>query len=146
MTLEECDIRQLMAFELRNCRARACRDICLFVIFTGLSFCDVEKLEYDKLLTLVSGDMRIIDKRLKNDAAFKVKLVPNAKKLVEQYRDYADKPDPKKVFPVKTYIAMYQMLQRIAVRAGIKARITLPSPGIRLLRPSYWNKAYHWKP
>lgn len=122
--LEECDIQKLIEVELRNYRARACRDIYLFMIFTGLSFCDVQKLEYDRLRTLKNGDMWIIDNRLKNDAAFKVKLIPMAKDLVERYRDFPGKTDENKVLPVKTYDAMYQTLRRIAFKAKIKARVT----------------------
>ena len=123
--LEESDIKKLMNVELKYYRARAVRDIYLFMIFTGLSYCDVEKLEYDNLQTTDEGDMWIIDKRLKNDASFKVKLVPHAKELVERYRNFPGKKNENRVFPVKGYDGMYGTLRRIAARAGVKTTCSL---------------------
>lgn len=117
--LEDTEIQKLMRVELRNYRARAVRDMYLFMIFTGLAYCDLEKLEYDNLKTLANGDMWIIDNRQKNDAAFKVKLVPQAKELVERYRNFPGKKNENRVFPVKGYDGMYGTMRRIAKRAGI---------------------------
>lgn len=123
--LEESEIQKLINVKLDNKRSKAARDMFLFMIFTGLAFCDMKKMRYDKLLTLDNGDMWIIDERKKNDARFRVKLLPQAIELVERYRNYPDKKDEQLVFPAGSHSAMYQSIRHTGIRAGISKPLSL---------------------
>jgi len=93
------------------------RDIFVFCCFTGLCYADVKKLSREDIHTDERGDMWIIDQRTKTGTQFRVKLLPVAKQLVEQY-SRLQLPDDK-VFPVKDDNSMNMSLRHVARHAGL---------------------------
>ncbi len=55
------------------------------LLFHGLAYADVKKLNHDDIHMDDRGDMWIIDNRAKTGTQFRVKLLPVAQSLVERY-------------------------------------------------------------
>ena len=106
-----------MNVRLPNYKTSIVRDIFVFCCFTGLCYADVKKLSREDIHTDERGDMWIIDKRTKTGMQFRVKLLPVAKQLVEQY-SRLQLPDDK-VFPVKDDNSMNMSLRHVARHAGL---------------------------
>lgn len=106
-----------MNVRLPNYKTAIVRDIFVFCCFTGLCYADVKKLSREDIHTDERGDMWIIDQRTKTGTQFRVKLLPVAKQLVEQY-SRLQLPDDK-VFPVKDDNSMNMSLRHVARHAGL---------------------------
>ncbi|MDH6309952.1 integrase [Dysgonomonas sp. PFB1-18] len=120
--LTEDELKRFMSVELRRYKQRQIRDIFVFCAFTGLAYSDVKKLTFDDIQTSFDGELWLIAKRKKTNATFYVKLLPVAKRLIEQYRLVAKN---NYIFPVPTFSdSMNRCLQRIAKLCGISKRIT----------------------
>ena len=120
--LTEDELKRFMSVELRRYKQRQIRDIFVFCAFTGLAYSDVKKLTFDDIQTSFDGELWLIAKRKKTNVTFYVKLLPVAKRLIEQYRLVAKN---NYIFPVPTFSdSMNRCLQRIAKLCGISKRIT----------------------
>lgn len=120
--LTEDELKRFMSVELRRYKQRKIRDIFVFCAFTGLAYSDVKKLTFDDIQTSFDGELWLIAKRKKTNVTFYVKLLPVAKRLIEQYRLVAKN---NYIFPVPTFSdSMNRCLQRIAKLCGISKRIT----------------------
>lgn len=115
--LSESELQAVMNVRLPNYKTAIVRDIFVFCCFTGLCYADVKKLSREDIHTDERGDMWIIDKRQKTGTQFRVKLLPVAKQLVEQY-SRLQLPDDK-VFPVKDDNSMNMSLRHVARHAGL---------------------------
>lgn len=115
--LSESELQAVMNVCLPNYKTSIVRDIFVFCCFTGLCYADVKKLSREDIHTDERGDMWIIDKRTKTGTQFRVKLLPVAKQLVEQY-SRLQLPDDK-VFPVKDDNSMNMSLRHVARHAGL---------------------------
>ena len=115
--LSESELQAVMNVRLPNYKTAIVRDIFVFCCFTGLCYADVKKLSREDIHTDERGDMWIIDRRTKTGTQFRVKLLPVAKQLVEQY-SRLQLPDDK-VFPVKDDNSMNMSLRHVARHAGL---------------------------
>ena len=115
--LSESELQAVMNVRLPNYKTAIVRDIFVFCCFTGLCYADVKKLSREDIHTDERGDMWIIDQRTKTGTQFRVKLLPVAKQLVEQY-SRLQLPDDK-VFPVKDDNSMNMSLRHVARHAGL---------------------------
>ena len=115
--LSESELQAVMNVRLPNYKTAIVRDIFVLCCFTGLCYADVKKLSREDIHTDERGDMWIIDKRQKTSTQFRVKLLPVAKRLVEQY-SRLQLPDDK-VFPVKDDNSMNMSLRHVARHAGL---------------------------
>lgn len=115
--LSESELQAVMNVHLPNYKTVIVRDIFVFCCFTGLCYADVKKLSRKDMHTDERGDIWIIDKRQKTGTQFRVKLLPVAQQLVEQY-SHLQLPDDK-VFPVKDDNSMNMSLRHVARHAGL---------------------------
>ena len=127
--LSESELQAVMNVCLPNYKTSIVRDIFVFCCFTGLCYADVKKLSREDIHTDERGDMWIIDKRTKTGTQFRVKLLPVAKQLVEQY-SRLQLPDDK-VFPVKDDNSMNMSLRHVARHAGLSFCLLYTSPSPR---------------
>lgn len=121
--LTERELQAVMDVKVPNYKTAIVRDIFVFCCFTGLAYVDVDKLTHDDLHTDEWGDMWIIDNRAKTGTQFRVKLLPIAKQLVEQYKRL-EQPNGK-VFPTKDRDSMNRSLRHVARHAGLKFNPTM---------------------
>lgn len=125
--LSESELQAVMNVRLPNYKTAIVRDIFVFCCFTGLCYADVKKLSREDIHTDERGDMWIIDKRQKTGTQFRVKLLPVAKQLVEQY-SRLQLPDDK-LFPVKDDNSMNMSLRHVARHAGLSFNLSTPYRG-----------------
>lgn len=121
--LTERELQAVMDVKVPNYKTAIVRDIFVFCCFTGLAYADVDKLTHDDLHIDERGDMWIIDNRAKTGTQFRVKLLPIAKQLVEQYKPL-ELPDGK-VFPTKDSDSMNMSLRHVARHAGLRFNPTM---------------------
>lgn len=121
--LTERELQAVMDVKVPNYKTAIVRDIFVFCCFTGLAYADVDKLTHNDIHTDERGDMWIIDNRAKTGTQFRVKLLPIAKQLVEQYKRL-ELPDDK-VFPTKDSDSMNMSLRHVARHAGLRFNPTM---------------------
>ena len=97
----------------------------LFCCFTGLSYADLAKLNYEELKQTPDGAWWIGSIRQKTKVAFTVKLLPVAKAILEKYRIPTNRfnrlfpGNPDRVFPVASLKSSDACLKHIARQCGI---------------------------
>lgn len=97
----------------------------LFCCFTGLSYADLAKLNYEELKQTPDGAWWIGSIRQKTKVAFTVKLLPVAKAILEKYRIPTNRfngllpGNPDRVFPVASLKSSDACLKQIARQRGI---------------------------
>ena len=97
----------------------------LFCCFTGLSYADLAKLNYEELKQTPDGEWWISSIRQKTKVAFTVKLLPVAKAILEKYRIPTNRfnrlfpGNPDRVFPVASLKYSDACLKQIARQRGI---------------------------
>lgn len=115
--------KRIASCEVPNYKTAIVRDTFVFCSFTGLAYADVYKLTHNDIHTDERGDMWIIDNRAKTGRQFRLKLLPIAKQLVEQYKSL-ELPDGK-VFPTKDSDSMNMSLRHVARHAGLTFNPTM---------------------
>ena len=115
--LSETELRAVMNVKVPNYKTAIVRDIFVFCCFTGLAYADTEDLTRDDIHTDERGDMWIIDNRVKTGTQFRVKLLPVAKCLVEQYSRL--QLPGSRVFPTKDRNSMNMSMRHVARHAGL---------------------------
>ena len=123
--LTEEEINKLIIGKVRQQRQDRTRDMFLFCCFTGLSYADLAKLNYEELKQTPDGEWWITSIRQKTKVAFTVKLLPVAKAILEKYRIPTNRfnrllpGNPDKVFPVASLKSSDASLKHIARQCGI---------------------------
>jgi len=123
--LTEEDINRLINGRVRQQRQDRTRNMFLFCCFTGLSYADLAKLNYEELKQTPDGAWWISSIRQKTKVAFTVKLLPVAKAILEKYRIPTNRfnrlfsGNPDRVFPVASLKSSDASLKHIARQCGI---------------------------
>ena len=123
--LTEEEINKLIIGKVRQQRQDRTRDMFLFCCFTGLSYADLAKLNYEELKQTPDGEWWITSIRQKTKVAFTVKLLPVAKAILEKYRIPTNRfnrlfsGNPDRVFPVASLKSSDASLKHIARQCGI---------------------------
>lgn len=123
--LTEEDINRLINGRVSQQRQDRTRDMFLFCCFTGLSYADLAKLNYEELKQTPDGAWWIGSIRQKTKVAFTVKLLPVAKAILEKYRIPTNRfnrllpGNPDRVFPVASLKSSDACLKQIARQCGI---------------------------
>ena len=123
--LTEEDINRLINGRVRQQRQDRTRNMFLFCCFTGLSYADLAKLNYEELKQTPDGAWWIGSIRQKTKVAFTVKLLPVAKAILEKYRIPTNRfnrlfsGNPDRVFPVASLKSSDACLKQIARQCGI---------------------------
>ena len=123
--LTEDEINKLIIGKVKQQRQDRTRDMFLFCCFTGLSYADLAKLNYEELKQTPDGAWWIGSIRQKTKVAFTVKLLPVAKAILEKYRIPTNRfnrlfsGNPDRVFPVASLKSSDACLKQIARQCGI---------------------------
>ena len=123
--LTEDEINKLIIGKVKQQRQDRTRDMFLFCCFTGLSYADLAKLNYEELKQTPDGAWWITSIRQKTKVAFTVKLLPVAKAILEKYRIPTNRfnrlfsGNPDRVFPVASLKSSDACLKQIARQCGI---------------------------
>lgn len=123
--LTEDEINKLIIGKVKQQRQDRTRDMFLFCCFTGLSYADLAKLNYEELKQTPDGAWWIGSIRQKTKVAFTVKLLPVAKAILEKYRIPTNRfnrllpGNPDRVFPVASLKSSDASLKHIARQCGI---------------------------
>ena len=123
--LTEDEINKLIIGKVKQQRQDRTRDMFLFCCFTGLSYADLAKLNYEELKQTPDGAWWISSIRQKTKVAFTVKLLPVAKAILEKYRIPTNRfnrlfsGNPDRVFPVASLKSSDACLKQIARQCGI---------------------------
>ena len=100
-------------------RLNTIKDIFLFSCYTGYAPCDVAKLTWNNVQTYIDGELWIIAKRKKTKTDSNVPLLPEAKKLIEKYKNHPDCIVNGSLFPKKSNQKVNEYLKEIADLCGI---------------------------
>ena len=119
------------------------RDVFLFACYTGAAYCDLMALNREHLIRDDEGALWLKFNRQKTGVLCRVKLLPEALRLLEQlHRDTRVT-----LLPYMNYATYLSCLKAISLRAGLSLPITTHTPpGTPSLRSSPWNRAFPSKP
>ena len=129
MTYEETDrgyltmdeIGKIMKKRMPSDRLEKVRDIFILSCYTGLAYCDVQKLKKSEVVREVDGSMWIKTKRGKTGTKVHVKLLNVPLQIIEKY---ADPTDSERLLVIPSNQKVNDYLKEIAGICGIEKRIT----------------------
>ncbi|MGV3458864.1 MAG: site-specific integrase [Flavobacterium sp.] len=99
-------------------------DMFLFSCYTGLAYIDLVELTSDNIVKGIDGGLWISISRAKTDTCVRVPLLPQAKELIEKYRDDPRAQHSGTAFPVISNQRMNGYLKEIADICGITKKLT----------------------
>jgi site-specific recombinase XerD len=123
LTPEELQIIETK--ELSVLRLQKVRDIFIFCCYTGLSFSDVEKLTPSDITTGIDGEKWLVIYRKKNGHRSPVPLLPQARAILDKYRDDPEANAKGTLLPVNSNQRMNGYLKEIADVCGIQKNLTM---------------------
>jgi site-specific recombinase XerD len=123
LTLQE--LQQIKNKEIPVDRLRIIRDVFLFACYTGLSYCDIEKLSIQHLQKRIDGEDWIIIDRTKTDTRCKIPLLPIAEEILSLYRNYPVCQSKGRLLPVLTNQRMNSYLKELAAICGIQKNLSM---------------------
>lgn len=123
-SLNSQELTALANKELSIERLRHVRDMFLFSCYTGLSYIELAELTPNKIVTGIDGGLWISTSRAKTSTGLRVPLLPQAKDLIEKYRDDPRALNMGTVFPVISNQRMNSYLKEIANLCGITKTLT----------------------
>lgn len=92
------------------------RDLFLFACYTGTSYADTVSITDENLSRDDNGELWLKYRRKKNEILARVKLLPEALALIEQYRDDTRNT----LFPAQHYATLRSNMKGIRVLSGMK--------------------------
>lgn len=104
-------------------RLEKVRDCFLFCCYTGLSYKDADKLDYDDFHEDEDGDVWLVQNRTKTDEQARILLLPKALDIFEKYRDFKQIGSDK-VIPTISNQRTNSYLKEIADVCRIKKNLT----------------------
>jgi len=105
-------------------RLNTVRDIFVFCCYTGLSYCDVQKLSLSHILHDESGEDWIVIKRTKNGNESIIPILPKAKEILDQYKNHPESKYKGRLLPARSNQKMNEYLHEIGTVCGLEKRIT----------------------
>ena len=96
------------------------RDVFLFACYTGAAYCDLMTLNYKHLIRDDEGALWLKFNRQKTGVLCRVKLLPEALRLLEQLHNDARET----LLPYMNYATYLSCLKAISLRAGLSLPIT----------------------
>jgi site-specific recombinase XerD len=118
--LDREEIRAIMDVPLKK-RLEPIRDMFLFCVFTGLSFCDMKNLKQENMQTFFDSNRWIITRRQKTSISSNVPLMAIPQKIIEKYSGLAK---GNSLLPVPSYTTLENGIRKIALAAGITRHVT----------------------
>ena len=114
------DKLQALTFEPYEVELETARNLFLFSCFTGVAYCDMVVLNREHLFTDDKGAWWLKFRRQKTDTLCRVKLLPEALRLLEQLHNDARET----LLPYMNYATYLSCLKAISLRAGLSLPIT----------------------
>ncbi|MBS2209934.1 site-specific integrase [Carboxylicivirga mesophila] len=111
--------------KLNVVRLSAIRDAFVFACYTGLSYADISKLS-EKHLRVDDNDKEwIIINRSKNNNRCMIPLFPNAKAIIEKYKDFPESMLKGRLLPILSNQRMNAYLKELADICGIDKDLSM---------------------
>ncbi|MBS1524719.1 MAG: site-specific integrase [Bacteroidetes bacterium] len=124
VALSKAEINTLTTKDLHTDRLNNIRDIFLFSCYTGLAYIDVKNLKRSQISIGDDGELWINSKRQKTESPIRLPLLPEAVRIMDQYKDHPKCRQANSVLPVLTNQKMNAYLKEIADLCGITKKIT----------------------
>lgn len=122
--LTEAELKLIGEKEIAIPRLDQVRDMFLFSCYTGLAYCDVEKLTKENVVVGVDGDRWISTHRSKTNTASKIPLLPVAASIVDRYTNHPVTDYSGKLLPVMSNQRTNSYLKELADLCGISKDLT----------------------
>ncbi|MFX1708099.1 site-specific integrase [Chitinophaga sp. CC14] len=120
------EVAKLASMDLsNNKRLDEVRDVFLFCCYTGLSYADVEKLNFNHISKGIDNNYWIILNRTKTESRSAIPVLPQAQEILEKYKSQIMTAYDGKVLPVKSNQKMNVYLKEIATKAEITKRVSM---------------------
>ena len=109
------DKLQALTFEPYEVELETARNLFLFSCYTGVAYCDMVSLDREHLFTDDEGALWLKFRRQKTNTLCRVKLLPEAVRLIEQYQS----EECSTLFAPVAYSVYLVQLKALQFRAGI---------------------------
>ncbi len=110
--------------EFASERLSQVRDTFLFCCYTGLAYIDVQKLKTSDMSVGFDGEHWLVTQRIKTNENCHIPLLPEAWKIIDQYKSHPFCLLKEKLLPVPSNQKMNEYLKEIAVLCGINKTMT----------------------
>jgi site-specific recombinase XerD len=122
--LEEDELQQLIAKEIKIRRLDEVRDVYVFACYTGYSFEELSSLTLDNIVRRIDGEKWIMKDRDKTDEKENVPLLPIPEQIIEKYKNYPYCVVNNKIIPIKSNQKYNAYLKELADLCGINKELT----------------------
>lgn len=122
--LTERELYKLASKKFKVRRLEEVRDCFLFSCYTGYAFVDAQKLTPQHVITRSDGELWIETKRTKTEISANVPLLPQAKAIIDKYKNCETCIVGNKLLPIKSNQKMNAYLKEIAELCGIDKNLT----------------------
>ncbi len=122
--LSQEEVDQIIDMDLKLPRLDKVRDLFVFCIHTGISFCDVIELRMDHIYEDKKGTKWIKNKRLKTSVEFMVPVLPIVQKIIDKYTNHPERQEKGCVIPEISNQNYNGYLKEVADKCGINKNIT----------------------
>lgn len=123
-SLSELEIEKLESINLLDDRLQRANNVFLFMIYTGLSYIDLQKLRKSDIYELSSGDLYIFKERQKSQKTQTVYLTKKALKILAKYEDDSYCTTNGFLVPILSNQKINYQLKAIGAIAGIDHKLT----------------------
>ncbi len=123
--LTEEEIEALYKKEFAIKRLAKVRDVFIFQIYTGLSYCDLARLTDDSIEIGIEGKRWIVLNRKKTGTRSSIPILPRAQEVLDNYKTDPLCISDHKLLPVCTNQRMNGYLKEIADLCEIKKTLTI---------------------
>jgi site-specific recombinase XerD len=122
--LTEVELKLISEKKIAIARLDQVRDMFLFSCYTGLAYCDVEKLTSSNIVIGVDGDRWISTNRSKTNTASNIPLLPVACTIVDKYSNHPSVAFSGRLLPIMSNQRMNSYLKELADLCGIPKDLT----------------------
>ncbi|MGQ7868679.1 site-specific integrase [Sunxiuqinia sp. sy24] len=122
--LTQKEVDQMIALDIKLNRLDKVRDLFVFCIHTGVSFCDVIKLRMNHIYEDQDGTKWIKNKRLKTGVEFMVPVLPEVQKIIDKYADHPERQMEGSVIPEISNQNYNGYLKEVAMRCEIDKNLS----------------------
>ncbi len=123
--LTELELNKIENVDLNGLhRLSTDRDIFLFMVYTGLSYSDISKLNNNDIQITIEGKQYIQSERQKTNERFIIPIFENAKVLIEKYKNHPESINKGILFPVISNQKMNKNLKLIAEKINLSKPLT----------------------
>ncbi len=122
LTQEEVD--RMIDMDIKLDRLDKVRDMFVFCIHTGVSFCDVIELRMNHIYEDKDGTKWIKNKRMKTKIEFMVPILPVVLKIIDKYTDHPERQMEGSVIPEISNQNYNGYLKEVAMRCEINKNLS----------------------